>query len=98
VRDLSGEVGLSATMPGRRVAWPDGILASGEYAQAPTGAWFAGTPSGHLANLSRHAITEHEDGTITVSPSIRVSSPAMDGGAERELWHGYLERGVWRSC
>jgi hypothetical protein len=37
--------------------------------------------------------TEHEDGTITVSPSILVSNPQQG-----ELFHGHLERGVWRAC
>lgn len=54
--------------------------------------FYACTPNGEIANLSLHQIIEHDDGTITVSPSILVSA----GG--KELWHGYLERGVWRSC
>jgi hypothetical protein len=33
-------------------------------------------------------ITEHEDKTITVTPSIWFNSPTG--------WHGFLERGVWR--
>jgi len=45
-------------------------------------------PAGHVGRVSTHTITEHEDGTITVSPSIY---DAPDG------WHGYLKRGVWRS-
>lgn len=53
--------------------------------------WMGVTPDGLHANLSAHDVTEHEDGTITVSPSILVS----DGQRE---WHGYLERGVWRKC
>jgi hypothetical protein len=36
-------------------------------------------------------VTEHEDGTITVSPSILQYG--VDGS---EFWHGYLERGIWR--
>jgi hypothetical protein len=55
--------------------------------------WFAITPNGHLGNLAGHTVTEHEDGTITVSPSILVSTTK-----NVELWHGFLERGVWRSC
>lgn len=31
---------------------------------------------------------EHEDGSITLSPSIFVNPPTG--------WHGFLERGVWR--
>ncbi len=50
--------------------------------------WHITLPSGIQFTLGpQHAITEHEDGTITVSPSIY---DAPDG------WHGYLERGVWR--
>jgi hypothetical protein len=45
-----------------------------------------------LANLSRHDVVEHEDGTITVSPSILVTQ------GEGRQWHGYLERGIWREC
>lgn len=52
--------------------------------------WYVKTPNGHVGDVSRHEVVEHDDGTITVSPSILVSSGA------RELWHGYLERGVWR--
>lgn len=37
--------------------------------------------------LKGWALTEHEDRTITVSPSI------LDGESG---WHGFLERGVWR--
>jgi hypothetical protein len=56
------------------------------------GGWYARTPNGETANLTAHDVVEHEDGTVTVSPSIRVSIPT------KELWHGFLERGVWRGC
>lgn len=55
-----------------------------------TGPWFCCTPSGDGGNLTAHDVTEHDDGTITVSPSILVST------SEGPCWHGYLERGVWR--
>ena len=54
--------------------------------------WYACAPSGWLGNLSGHDVTEHEDGTITVSPSILTSAPEPNPRA----WHGYLERGIWR--
>jgi hypothetical protein len=53
--------------------------------------WYARTPTGLLANLSAHHVEEHENGTITVSPSILVDRGKLDE------WHGYLERGVWRT-
>lgn len=53
--------------------------------------WAGKCPNGLLCNLSKHAVTEHEDETITVSPSI-----LCDNG--RESWHGYLEQGVWKEC
>jgi hypothetical protein len=54
--------------------------------------WRGCTPNGHASNLAGHDVTEHEDGTITVSPSILVSDHTG------ELWHGYLRAGVWESC
>lgn len=57
--------------------------------------WHCVTPNGHGGNLAAHDVTEHEDGTITVSPSILVTQRRE--GQDIELWHGYLERGVWRS-
>lgn len=61
------------------------------------GQWYAITPNGHLANISKHKITVDIDGTISVSPSIRVSSTHPVRGVV-ELWHGFLEHGVWRTC
>lgn len=58
------------------------------------GTWYARAPGDddrRLANLANHLVVEHDDGTITVSPSILISG----GGAQ---WHGCLERGVWRQC
>lgn len=83
-------------MIGRRVEWASQILAPGEYAKAENGVWHCATPNGHGGNLAGHDVTENDDGTITVSPSILVTTGR--DGAEVELWHGYLERGVWRSC
>lgn len=37
------------------------------------GKWYGMTPNGHLAGLANHNVVEHEDGTITVAPSIKVS-------------------------
>lgn len=53
--------------------------------------WYLRAPNGDVATLwpKTHAITEYADGTITVSPSIVFPH----GGR----WHGFLERGVWRS-
>ena len=51
-----------------------------------------------LAGLSKHSVTEHEDGTITVSPSILVTSPWGPDRVNHEWFHGFLEHGVWRSC
>lgn len=71
-------------------------LAAGEYGKwnpghlPPRGGdWYAVPPGTDLvANLASHQIVEHEDGTITVLPSIRVSNG-------KETWHGFLKRGQW---
>lgn len=71
-------------------------MAPGEFGRwdRDNGNWYARCPSrlDLTANLTRHSVTEHEDGTITVSPSILVE------GGNGESWHGYLEHGVWREA
>lgn len=80
------------TSPGRRV-YPDenGILrlAEGDYGQTKEGKWDVRPPGMHTGGIPHHDVTEHSDGTITVSPSILLN----DG---QQKWHGYLEHGVWR--
>lgn len=67
-------------------------LEMGEYGKNPEGLWFCRVPAEGFGTggLGKHTITEHEDGTITVSPSI------LSTGHNDRQWHGYLERGVWR--
>lgn len=57
------------------------------------GWWQVTTPDGSLGCLdpSVHTITEHEDGTITVEPSLNMSKRKPGG------WHGWLRRGVFES-
>lgn len=66
-------------------------LKDGEYGQDSDGMWFARPPGNHAGSLERHEVEEHQDGTITVSPSILIN----DGRSE---WHGYLRRGIWETC
>lgn len=85
-------------MKGRRVYCKEGdvfppMTEPGDYGQDKDGVWFCrppriGFPGGNLRN---HQVTEHEDGTITVRPSILV----MKGS---ETWHGWLTRGDWSEC
>lgn len=76
-------------MQGHRV-YPDEQgalrLREGDYGKTVEGVWMARPPGSHAGDLRNHDIIEHEDETITVSPSILA-----------EDWHGYLEHGVWRS-
>jgi hypothetical protein len=86
---------------GRRVdliPQPGGFqsLAPGEYGKWTDGTWYGCTPNGHGGNLGGHEVIEHPDGTITVSPSISVTTTV--DGKEIQVWHGYLEAGVWREC
>lgn len=64
--------------------WSD--LEEGCYCQLPNGDWAIHPPGSPYGTLSKdvHRIEEHEDGAITVSPSI------LSHG-----WHGYLKHGVW---
>ena len=67
-------------------------LLPGDY-RLKGGRWLGVSPNGLLCNLAGHSVSEHEDGTITVSPSI-----AVNNGQGGSSWHGYLEHGVWREC
>ncbi len=93
-------------MKGRRV-YPreDGglYLAEGDYGYDPrAGCWECRPPGCHAGSLRDHRVTEHEDGTITVSPSILLYDADELGprsmAERRVVWHGFLERGVWRQA
>lgn len=58
--------------------------------------WYCITPNGLYGGLANHDVIAHDDGTITVSPSIHVRLPR--GNDPEQNWHGYLERGEWREC
>jgi hypothetical protein len=67
---------------------------AGDYGRSE-GVWYARPPQSDTfhcgpGSLANHDVVEHEDGTITVSPSILVT------GHHGVQWHGYLERGIWR--
>lgn len=71
------------------------ILEPGEYGKHwRTGKWCCRAPQANgfyagIGSLSLHTVTEHEDGTITVSLSILIT------GHHGKQWHGWLTRGVW---
>ena len=77
---------------GRRVRSYDEAQ-NGDYWKSSGGYWLAITPNGLFAALGKHLVVEHDDGSITVSPSILTK----DGETTAE-YHGFLERGVWRDC
>lgn len=55
--------------------------------------WYGVTPNGLLCTLTKHTVIEHEDGTISVSPSIAAEGGTIDGRSA--YWHGFLTRGAW---
>ncbi len=72
------------------------LMEAGDYGQSE-GVWYARPPQSDTfhcgpGSLGNHDVVEHDDGTITVSPSILVT------GHHGVQWHGYLERGVWREA
>lgn len=86
---------------GRRI-YPDEHgqikFAEGDYGRTIYDEWLARPPGFHLGSLSGHEVTEHEDGTISVHPSIKIHAPGHTDEKERVGWHGFLERGVWRQA
>jgi hypothetical protein len=77
----------------------DLMLRDGEYGKHPRdGKWYVRLPGGHMGNLGNHEVTEHEDGTITVRPSVLIKTPGYLGTNATAFNHGFIDRGVWRSC
>jgi hypothetical protein len=83
---------------GRRVYnWTGSpLLRPGDYAiHEGCGDWYACTPNGHMANLAGHLVVEHDNGTISVTPGIRVFRNRRHKPGEQTLWDGYLSEGCW---
>ena len=65
-----------------------------DYGRDNDGIWLVRTPNVNIGEccINRWNIIEHEDKTITASPSIMVK-----GGPDGKYsWHGFLEKGIWR--
>ena len=100
-------------MKGRRIPFteqfPDNTVQPGDYWKDSNGHWHVAAPvprddHGFLldADVSSWGITEHEDGTITVSTSIFWGKDGYPNSppdwAAKHTWHGFLEHGEWRSA
>jgi hypothetical protein len=73
-------------------------IVPGTYWQDSAGAWWVCTPSGYAGILSAHDVVEHDDGTISVTPSILTPfGPVKSDGVtpNPRYWHGYLTNGEW---
>lgn len=84
-------------MKGTRVeTWRELTDTKGAYMKDREGTWWAHAPTHNfIGNLGGHEIIEHDDGTITVSPSILCW---QGEGAERKEYHGYLKAGEWSNA
>lgn len=63
--------------------------------------WLLWLPGCGLGGLRKHTVVENEDKTITVTPSIMVTSYATEDGIRLEkpvIRHGYLTKGIWNEC
>jgi hypothetical protein len=61
-------------------------LEPGEFTKSESGWWFC-CPGDLLAWLKNHQVTEHEDGAITVTPSILCKRGSVGE------WHGFITNG-----
>lgn len=82
------------SVPAKRVAYeelgddPDSI----SYAKTDDGTWWVYLPGVGKGRCSNHAAEENADGTLTLSPSLK-----MDAGPYGYR-HGYLTNGIWNPC
>lgn len=85
-------------LQGRRMDNEDGAhfrsaeARPGDYGFVDGRLWIV-DPLGHVGSLLTHTITVHEDGTITVDPSIW--DQATYGEDHEPGFHGWLRAGVW---
>ena len=71
------------------------LLENGDYCyNNKKDCWYAKSPNGQIANLINHSVTENDDGTITVNPSIGLYYDNLDSFS----YHGYLTKGIWKEC
>jgi hypothetical protein len=76
--------------PGDYVRVTENLDNIGEGGEAKRVIWYICDPFGEVGALRTHDVTEHDDGTITVSPSIAPDSVHPGKG-----FHGFLKAGVW---
>lgn len=69
--------------------------------------WFIVDPLGAPGTIVKqhHQVEEHEDGTITVLPSLDHQRDGYDHESFAAMitkypfgWHGWLEHGIWKEC
>lgn len=75
-------------------------LTSSEPGNLTGGVWGVCVPGDDelgIGLLTKHTVREHDDGTISILPNDGSSNSVKVDRGDRELFHGYIERGVWRS-
>lgn len=72
------------------------LLKEGDYGYHPRlDCWMGRPPGQNAGSFCKHTVTEHKDGTITVSPSILLQE-TNEAGELIIVWHGYLGSGEWK--
>jgi hypothetical protein len=66
--------------------------------EGPIDTWYLSIPGVGIAKLASHKVAENADGTITVTPSILVTSTDARRTPKQISAHGYLTAGEWRNC
>ena len=66
--------------------------------EGPIDTWYLSIPGIGLSNLANHNVVENADGTITVTPSILITSTDARRTPKQIQAHGYLTAGEWRDC
>jgi len=46
--------------------------------------------------IFQYDVVEHDDGTITVSPSVKATFNSKEHGTR--IIHGFLIKGIWKEC
>lgn len=80
----------------------NGIATESDCPQNLTGGiWWVAAPKpdgGYmLGRLTLHTVREEDDGTISIRPGDGSSNSILIQRNSDEIWHGYINHGIWES-
>lgn len=88
----SGDV----TVGRRATSWDDCMQTEATWFKMGDGTYIVHVPAfPYAASVAKHEVVEHDDGSITCSPSLEITYDWYGEGSHLYRWHGMLIRGTF---